>query len=50
MLGVRDEQIHNLYEQYQYQRLIGEWLSFSDADVEQLSLGMKLIVRVMGFD
>ncbi|AUB43521.1 hypothetical protein COO91_09702 (plasmid) [Nostoc flagelliforme CCNUN1] len=30
-----------LHEQYQYQRLIGEWFSFSDADVKQLSLGMK---------
>ncbi|WP_414574000.1 GIY-YIG nuclease family protein [Nostoc sp. CCY 9925] len=30
-----------LHEQYQYQRLIGEWFSFSDVDVEQLILDMK---------
>ena len=46
MLGVKDEPIHKLYEQYQYQRLIGEWFSFSDTDVEQLSLGMKRRFKV----
>jgi hypothetical protein len=35
-----------LHEQYQHQRLIGEWFSFSDADVEQLSLGMKRRFKV----